>query len=1273
MDNIFLESNLLNTLNINNNCLIDQFNINRRVLICNYILNSSNGNTITSSNYVNSMSLENANIGNSLLISYINITNDEFYKFRVRSGNNVYNGNCKVYINNYKNIILDKSFTNSSSETIYDVIKKGIYILCIDIPKTNTSNSIIPFTLEYDRQPISNIHPDKLNSSNWQSIDNLLLNSCSRLLNENPIGLVNIFFNFANDYCKNNINNSECVNFYNSINDRLINSYITELNNNMYPNPINGEYDPWTIDNTNWNSNHKNNRDIYGSCGLNASRTRTRNYYEPRYGGTANRQEPHTTENQRRDINCHTDAWTRNEWNALGSTNTTIPNPIIQAQFNSDITVIRQELNKFNKYSLYTNLRRFSDNTFLSTSHIDWINNEVSSFELTGMDQTTHNLSKDNRIYKNVLFSNNYEWIRDSFRYVMQTDGNLVCFNSNNAIVWMTGTSGNNNAKLCVTRNGRLIIYSANKTILWSYDNNQNAFTINSDLFYEFWFGNKLCIINGSSNTFHYGESTSILYPGLCYKTYRLTNGSYTLDIGGSNNLALRHSSNLTPYWINNTSVSANNNFFMQNDGNFVIYRDNQISGNANIIWASDTAGNHGACLELSDKGFIRIARKNTSMWGNRISTVFLEISSGHFRVLGFYQLFEKGNELLQPERNRIYRNVAYRNGFEWINGIYKLVMNTNGNLVLNSNPEWNSGTNNNNAVLIFQNDGNLAIYPTISSTANPLWNTGTYGINTSAYLLNTGFLVILNHNTNAIRTYPDILYTYLSTRFWNNSPLTLFSDKRGGVWKAEWSDLDQDNGTDWIPNDTHDYSRFRGINKDDDDSQWIVNERNLNHHLGYDIELNQNKPRNKDDVSDNYNNLDDRRNFNNDQKNNRRPPQLQGGIEKPNFIPGYDRISRIILDKGEDKPNNNDDTFQFLLSVRSGARWKQAYVLYRIKNRHDFANDILNNHKQLLQTILNSTEARNFMSNNILNLGNDRWGNDLITHLRERHGVSSFINKILPVSSFINKLNNSIKSNFINPEECDIKNIFIDENCSGVKFDQYKNYLSKMNDYCNVNNLNPECNIYISKEFIDSNNNIIKADSESKIKLLNAQESVCMDVNNILNKRCVYLNSKNPEAIQIISKKVDLTDPKFSNFKTLYGDEGLYQNCIEGNNMINNVTDCIKLESNDLYKKNIITKKKNLCKEDSNLLNKECIQFNKTNQIDEIKEECKYNKTKNCKKLCSTYSDEFNDICFWENNQLYIILVIIIAMLFGGFYMYKRKQNSSKLNSSNLNNKQIY
>jgi hypothetical protein len=227
----------------------------------------------------------------------------------------------------------------------------------------------------------------------------------------------------------------------------------------------------------------------------------------------------------------------------------------------------------------------------------------------------------------------------------------------------------------------------------------------------------------------------NILYPGLCYKNITLINENYRLVIGGSYNLALFHTNNLnTPYWSDSLSKSSNNYICMQSDGNLVVYKDNKIAGGENALWSSGTAGNDGAYLELTNHGFIIIKNKNNSViWHLNIS----EISSGHFKTLGFYQLLKGGDEYLCYDRAKIYSNIAYSNEFIWTRDQFNLKIQNDGNLVMYKNNQLSGGDNavwstrtfgNNNAVLIMQNDGNLVLYPRNDTSSGALAHSRTSG-----------------------------------------------------------------------------------------------------------------------------------------------------------------------------------------------------------------------------------------------------------------------------------------------------------------------------------------------------------------------------------------------------------------------------------------------------------------------------------------------------------------------------------------------------------------
>ena len=194
-----------------------------------------------------------------------------------------------------------------------------------------------------------------------------------------------------------------------------------------------------------------------------------------------------------------------------------------------------------------------------------------------------------------------------------------------------------------------------------------------------------------------------------------------------------------------------------------------------------------------------------------------------------------------------------------------------------------------------------------------------------------------------------DFVINYLKTTYWDRSAWTLFSDKKGRVWRATWSELDANfNENDKKFSEDCGYCRFRGFSRSENDGQWNVNQIDLKHENGTKTEIpDSDKPSQKDDSSNNYNSSDDRSNFKGDQNTERKPPRLSGGIEKPNFIPGYYRISYS-------NGTGSGDTGKFLLSDRGGSRWRQAFVLYKIHtDKNVFANEIYNKNPELVENII--------------------------------------------------------------------------------------------------------------------------------------------------------------------------------------------------------------------------------------------------------------------------------------------------------------------------------
>ncbi len=378
---------------------------------------------------------------------------------------------------------------------------------------------------------------------------------------------------------------------------------------------------------------------------------------------------------------------------------------------------------------------------------------------------------------------------------------------------------------------------------------------------------------------------------------------------------------------------------------NFHLINQNEnVFNSRNLVF--DTEGNVRSKLSKYNLDYI-LEKQNTSTNFDNLLNMINRCNKS--RVLSETDASRLSSRFTQ--KNRLYPGLCYKR-ITLTSGSYRLVLGGSKNMELfhNNNMIWEDSvsrsTDNN---ICMQTDGNFVIY-NIKNEA--IYAAGTHG-NIGAYLelTNTGFIVIKNKNNKIIKCIPEPrnnnrIRDHIKNNHWDGSPWTLFSDKRGGVWKAQWREIDNGDNLNWMPHSGADYSRFKGWRRNHDDPNWNVTERNLNHHLGYNHQLNENRPRSRDDHSDNYNSSNDRQNFHNDSSQSRKPPQLVGGIEKPNYIPGYDRISYTTAG------NDDNKTFRFLISARPGTQWDQAFVLYRIKDREAYANDIINNHPQLVYNV---------------------------------------------------------------------------------------------------------------------------------------------------------------------------------------------------------------------------------------------------------------------------------------------------------------------------------
>ena len=294
---------------------------------------------------------------------------------------------------------------------------------------------------------------------------------------------------------------------------------------------------------------------------------------------------------------------------------------------------------------------------------------------------------------------------------------------------------------------------------------------------------------------------------------------------------------------------------------------------------------------------------------------------------------------------------------------------------------------------------------------------------------------------------------------------------------------------------------------------------------------------------------------------------------------------------------------------------------------------------------------------------------------------------------------------NYENPQ-CNLENILTDSNCNSLEINIYKNYINNMNDYCTgnwVNSLNPECNEYYNKSFVDINGETKKIDVEGKLKLLEIQEKSCENDNYFINDRCIEINYSKPDIIKYQAKlcsdikNKDLCNElntKYTNhvkksisanmlnddqevlYKNGLEKEILYNICNESNNILMNNCNRLINDSNisEEQKNNLINRKNKLCTE-TNINDPICIQYNKDNPnvLNQLKNKCLETKSTDCKEFCKKNKDDeefkktdfYKEVCYsWIEEFWWVILLIVLAIL-GGSFMYFKKKNKTNISNT--------
>lgn len=298
------------------------------------------------------------------------------------------------------------------------------------------------------------------------------------------------------------------------------------------------------------------------------------------------------------------------------------------------------------------------------------------------------------------------------FRLSMRRDGNLALYMWTNRVLWSTGTTGHNGAKLRMRHNGNLVLLGPGGRALWTSQTPSS----------------------GAERVVMQTDGNLVMYDGgqARWATNTVVTSLAPLD-------TLRAGQ----------SVSSGNGQYrlvMQTDGNLVLY-----AWTGRALWASDTAGNRGAwASNQSDGNLVVYSAGGRPLWasdtGDRGGSTLVVQGDGNLVLYkpGGVSTWASGsvNDRLAPGERLNRGQLFYARGTA-----YRFVMQGDGNLVLytpTGAPIWSSRTAGNpGAWAIMQADGNLVVY---TPDGRPLWasDTGNRGAS-NMYVQHDGNTVIYN------------------------------------------------------------------------------------------------------------------------------------------------------------------------------------------------------------------------------------------------------------------------------------------------------------------------------------------------------------------------------------------------------------------------------------------------------------------------------------------------------------------------------------------------
>ncbi len=501
----------LASLTLNNNYLLDLPNrkTNENVLVIKYstpvaplatrFVTNISKNPIEYKNSLNYKANDYGTNSDIKILTYLYFPdNEKNYQFRVTNGSTSstsYPGEFSMYLNNYQYKIFDNTATNKTSNM--DMVKKGVYLLCLEIPYNNNN-----FKIEYSND-----------SKTWLDLDKLLISNFTTSLDKKT--LIDTFLISGLNYCnQDNINSTACNDFYKNIEDTTIENYLEEIQTSIYPTPIDGSYGSfrsWSVNDTNFqnieNINPLPTNRTNFKCGINIGRGRTRTYNPPKYGGNSNfEDEIYKTESKKsgimfaqsqgaythqfeyKDVSCYTPNEINTQWKNIGCLTTSPPNndSLKYLSYNADFANIKTGIDKWS----YNKLLNTDDTTLIrqcygNDGYFVVKSNRSNTKLYRGTEINNENGTKDIEVLVN-----------GNFKIIFQKDGNLVLYNdTTKTTIWSARTHNKNATKLRMEHNGNLVIYTNNDTSLWNSKTNNNSGS------YAELLSNGRFIIKNSKNT----------------------------------------------------------------------------------------------------------------------------------------------------------------------------------------------------------------------------------------------------------------------------------------------------------------------------------------------------------------------------------------------------------------------------------------------------------------------------------------------------------------------------------------------------------------------------------------------------------------------------------------------------------------------------------------------------------------------------------------------------------------------------------------------------